>query len=331
MRITQFSKYTPYLSQLEEIQSRKYLNELRLSTGKNIVDISDTPDLLVQSKRFENQIKLHQQYIKNIEYSNNFVQHTSQTIETIADNIQKIREIAISTTQIGSTNVVSTLGKEIRGILDDIVKNLNSDFDGQFVFAGNLLTPDSINQPPGSTNKLPFEIIQETPTKDNPSGLKIIFKGNTKKIVVSSGKFSSEVINTTVDEMFDDTDLSDLNKIIDLYNLLLYNKDGNLRSETDLFNSDDLSKLNDYQKELGKIYDRLNRANAHNGDLMNRFEALKEQTNSLLTSFEGYRSQVADTDFASATIQLNKDQTTLQFALQVGARLTNTTLFDFLR
>lgn len=331
MRVTQFSKYTPYLSQLEEIQSRKYLNELRLSTGKNIVDISDTPDLLVQSKRFENQIKLHQQYLKNIEYSKNFVQHTSETIETIANNIQKIREIAISATQIGVAPDVSVLGKQIRGILDDIVKNLNSDFDGQFIFAGNLLTPDSINQPIGSTNTLPFEIIQETPTADNPSGLKIIFKGNTKKIIVNLGKFSSEAINTTVDEMFADSALSDLNKIIDLYNLLLYNRDGNLRTETDLFNSDDLSKLNDYQKEIGKIYDRLNRANAHNGALMDRLDALKEQTNSLLTSFQGYRSQVTDTDFAAATIQLNKDQTTLQFALQVGARLTNTTLFDFLR
>jgi len=331
MRVTQFSKYTPYLSNLEEIQSRKYLNELRLSTGKQIVDISETPDLLVQKKRFENQINLHQQYKKNIEYAINFVQHTTDTIETIANNVQKIREIAISATQIGASQDVSTLGKQIRGLLDDIINNLNSNFDGQFIFAGNLLTPDAIAQPPGSNNNLPFEIIQETPSTDNPSGLKVIFKGNTKKLVVNTGKFTSEALNTTADELFSDTLLSDLNKVVDLYNLLVYNKDGTLRKETDLFNTDDLSKLNNYQKEIGQMYDRLNRANARNGALINRLEAQKDQTASLLTAFEGYRSKVADTDYASATIQLTKDQSTLQFALQVGARLTQATLFDFLR
>jgi len=98
-----------------------------------------------------------------------------------------------------------------------------------------------------------------------------------------------------------------------------------------LFNTDDLSKLNNYQKEIWQMYDRLNRANARNGALINRLEAQKDQTASLLTAFEGYRSKVADTDFALATIQLTKDQSTLQFALQVGARLTQATLFDFLR
>jgi len=331
MRVTQFSKYMPYLSNLEEIQSRKYLNELRLSTGKQIVDISETPDLLVQKKRFEHQINLHRQYKKNIEYAINFVQHTSETLETIANNVQKIREIAISATQIGAAQDVSTLGKQIRGILDDIINNLNSDFDGQFIFSGNLLTADSIPQPPGSNNNLPFEIIEEIPTSDNPSGLKIIFKGNTKKIVINTGKFTSEALNTTADELFSDTLLSDLNKIVDLYNLLVYNKNGVLRSETDLFNTDDLSKLNIYQKEIGKMFDKLNRANSRNGALINRLEVQKDQTNSLITVFEGYRSKVADADYASTAIKLTKDQSTLQFALQVGARLTQATLFDFLR
>lgn len=331
MRVTQFSKYIPIQSSIQEIQSRKYLNELRLSTGKQVVDITETPNLLVQKKRFENQIALQQQYRKNIEYSINFLQHTTETLETIANNVQRIREIAISATQIGVAQDVSTLGKQIRGILDDIIKDLNSDFDGQFIFSGNLLNQESIIQPSGSTNKLPYEIIQETPSPENPSGLKIIFKGNTKKIVINTSKVSSEIINTTADELFGDTELSALNKIIELYNLLTYNKEGLPRGQNDLFNTDDLSKLNDLQKELGKMYDKINSVNSRNGILLNRFEILKEQSSSILTALEGYKSKVSDADFASATIQLNKDQTALQFTLQVAARLSQPSLFDFLR
>lgn len=331
MRVTQFSKYIPIQSSIQEIQNRKYLNELRLATGKQVVDITETPSLLVQKKRFENQIASQQQYKKNIDYSINFLQHTTETLESIANNIQRVREIAISATQIGVAQDVSTLGKQIRGILDDIIKDLNSDFDGQFLFSGNLLNTDSIISPPGATNKLPFELIQETPTPENPSGLKIIFKGNTKKIIINTSKVSSEVINTTADELFGDTALTALNKIIDLYNLLTYNKDGLPRGQNDLFNTDDLSKLNDYQKEIAKMYDKINSVNSRNGILLNRFEVLKEQSASLITALEGYKSKVSDTDFASTTIQLSKDQTALQFTLQVAARLTQTTLFDFLR
>ncbi|MGB9852438.1 MAG: hypothetical protein ACPLPX_06195 [Candidatus Kapaibacteriota bacterium] len=331
MRVTQFSKYIPIQSSIQEIQSRKYLNELRLATGKQVVDITETPNLLVQKKRFENQIAQQQQYKKNIEYSINFLQHTSETLGSIADNVQKIRDIAVSATQVGVAQDVSTLGKQIRYLLEDIVQNLNSDFDGQFVFSGNLLNTESITTPPGSTNKLPYEIIQETPTVENPSGLKVIFKGNTKKLVVNTSKISSEIINTTADELFGDETLSSLNKIIDLYNLLTYNKDGTPRGEKDLFNPDDLSKLNNYQKEIGKLYDKINAANSRNGALINRFEALKDQSASILTALEGYKSSVSDADYAATTIQLNKDQTALQFTLQVAARLTQTTLFDFLR
>lgn len=331
MRVTQFSKYIPIQSSIQEIQSRKYLNELRLATGKQVVDITDSPSSLVQKKRFENQIALQQQYKKNIEYSINFLQHTTETIDTISNNLQKIKEIAISSTQIGVAQDVDTLGKQVRGLLDDIIKDLNSDFDGQFVFAGNLLNSESIPQPIGSSNKLPYEIIQETPTPENPSGLKIIFKGNTNKIVISTSKISSEVINSTADELFGDTTLSSLNKIIDLYNLLTYNRDGNLRGPNDLFNPEDLIKLNEYQKEIGKMYDNVNAVNSKNGVLLNRFEAIKDQSISLLTALEGYKSKISDTDFASATIQLSKDQTALQFTLQVAARMSQVSLFDFLR
>ncbi|MFN3307433.1 MAG: flagellin, partial [Candidatus Kapaibacteriota bacterium] len=96
MRITQFSKYRPIEQSIQELQGRKYLNELRLATGKQIVDISDTPNLLVEKKRFEHQIQMQQQYKKNIEYSINFIQHTSETLDSIANNINKIKEISIS-------------------------------------------------------------------------------------------------------------------------------------------------------------------------------------------------------------------------------------------
>ncbi|MFN3306105.1 MAG: flagellin, partial [Candidatus Kapaibacteriota bacterium] len=66
-----------------------------------------------------------------------------------------------------------------------------------------------------------------------------------------------------------------------------------------------------------------------NGALLNRFEAMKEHSANMITALEGYKSKVSDTDYASTTIQLNKDQTTLQFTLQVAARLSQVSRFVF--
>ncbi len=331
MRVTQFSKYTPIQSAIEDIQSRKYLNELRLATGKQIVDITEQPTNLLLKKNLEFSISQNQQFQKNIDYSINFIQHTTETLQTIINNLAQIRDTAIDATQTGISNSVSVLAKKVRGILDDIVKDLNADYDGNFLFSGTLTNKNSIQKPANSKTELPYEIITETPTAENPSGLKVIFKGNSKKIIINTSNSSSEAINTTADEMFDGVALEPLNKVIELYNLLYYDQSGQPRSENDLFNQDDLIKLDSMQKELGKLIDKLTRVNGANGILLNRMEALSEQNKNILVNFEAYKSKIADTDYAKTSLELAKDQTALQFTLQVAARLSQIALFDFLR
>lgn len=331
MRVTQFSKFTPLQSAIEEIQSRKYLNEVRLATGKQIVDISESPNALAEEKRLDNLLDLYGQYKKNIDYSIGYVQYVTETIDSVSANFQKLREIAIDATKTGVSRDLSTLGNAVRGLLNDIIKDLNSDFNGQFIFSGTLTSPDSVQQPPGSTNKLPFEILQENPSSGNPSGLRVVFKGNNNRVVINTSKVSSEMLNTTASDLFGDSTASSLNSIVELYNLLTYDSDGNLRDSNDLFNQDDLLKLNELHKKFGEIYERVVAMNSKNGSLLNRLEVQGDQTNALITNFKGLKSKVADTDYSATSLELMKDQTALQFALQVGARLTQTTLFDFLR
>lgn len=331
MRVTQFSKFTPLQSAIEGIQSRKYLNEVRLATGKQIVDISESPNALSETKRLDNLLDLYGQYKKNIDYSIGYIQYVTETIDSISANFQKLREVAIDATKTGVVRDLPILGNAVRGLLNDIVKDLNSDFNGQFIFSGTLTSPESIQQPPGSLNTLPFEIIQENPSSNNPSGLKVVFKGNNNRVVINTSKVSSEILNTTANDLFGDATASSLNSIVELYNLLTYDSNGNLRDSNDLFSQSDLLKLNELQKKFGEIYDKVLAMNSRNGSLLNRLEVQSDQTNAMMTNLKGLKSKVADADYSATSLELMKDQTALQFALQVGARLTQTTLFDFLR
>lgn len=331
MRITQSINFRNIQSAIEEIQSRKYLNEVKLATGKQIVELSESPNELFLTKKFEEFISTQQQYKKNLDFANNFVQQTIDSIANISSNIQRIREIAIDATKTGVAGEVSTLGKSVLGLIKDIIKELNSDFAGKYIFAGTKITPDSLDQPLGSTNSLPFELIQENPTSSNPSGLKIIFKGNVNKISVNFGKGSSEIINSTVDEFFEDSIGSSLNNLIDLYNLLTYNENGVPRSQNDLFNSNDIAKLDTIQKKIGEMIDRVNRVASKNGAILNRIDTQREQLSNLITMYDGLKSRLVDTDYARVSIDLTKNQTALQYALQVGSRILQSTLFDFIR
>lgn len=331
MRVTQSINFRNIQSAIEEIQSRKYLNEVKLATGKQIVELSESPNELFLTKKFEEFISTQQQYKKNLDFANNFVQQTIDSIANISSNIQRIREIAIDATKTGVAGEVSTLGKSVLGLIKDIIKELNSDFAGKYIFAGTKITPDSLDQPLGSTNSLPFELIQENPTSSNPSGLKIIFKGNVNKISVNFGKGSSEIINSTVDEFFEDSIGSSLNNLIDLYNLLTYNENGVPRSQNDLFNSNDIAKLDTIQKKIGEMIDRVNRVASKNGAILNRIDTQREQLSNLITMYDGLKSRLVDTDYARVSIDLTKNQTALQYALQVGSRILQSTLFDFIR
>lgn len=331
MRVTQSINFRNIQSGIEEIQSRKYLNEVKIATGKQIVELSESPNELFLAKKFEEFISTQQQYKKNLEFANSFLQQTIDSIENISSNIQRILEIAIDATKTGVAGEVSTLGKRVLGLIKDIIKELNSDFAGKYIFTGTKITPDSLDQPLGSTNSLPFELIQENPTSSNPSGLKIIFKGNVNKISVNFGKGSSEIINSTVDELFEDSIGSSLNNLIDLYNLLTYNENGVPRTQNDLFNSNDIAKLDTIQKKIGEMIDKVNRVASKNGAILNRIDAQREQLSNLIIMYDGLKSRLVDTDYARVSIDLTKNQTALQYALQVGSRILQSTLFDFIR
>ena len=56
MRVTHKSTFIPYQRNLDEIQNRKFKEEIRLSTGKNITSLADNPTNFVDAKMFSSKI-----------------------------------------------------------------------------------------------------------------------------------------------------------------------------------------------------------------------------------------------------------------------------------
>ena len=331
MRITNNSVFNSYQNSLNELQTRVFNNQMKIATGKDINSLSDNPAGVVKVKQYEELISRNTQYSDNISNSLDDLKATNDALENVATNLQNINQLGIDSFQAGNTGNLPALANELKGFLSDVVKSMNSDFNGKLLFAGTKTNKQSIiNDNPG-TNGNPFEIVQGTSSSANPSGLQVFFRGNTSDNIIHTDKETSESINVKANDMFGSTGTQVFESAINMYNTLMYNSDGTQRTDTNLLSADDRTKLSTLQKEINSFYTSVNNTLGKVGSKMNRLQAEKDQFENEKIRLDANKSQIEDVDLASATINLTKDQTAMQYSLQIGSKLMSNTLFDFIK
>ncbi len=331
MRVTQYSVINPYKQNLEEIQQRRYENQLRMSTGKEILSLGDAPEKIAPIKKLTSLISQNNEYIDNLDEQISQFQQTENYLNAIADKMEKIRQIAIDGTQVGNMGNLSVLGNYIKGIITDIIRDGNADYNGSFIFAGTKTKAESFDPSIPNTNDMPFELIEDEPSENNPSGLRIVFKGNQEDKILNKDQKASEVVNTKSQEIFGENGTEAFNQMIALYNLVSYNPDGTARGVNDVLTVDEVNKMNDIQKRIADYSYTINQTTSRNGARANRFQILRDQISEENLRLEAYLSQKSDADVAKTALNLSKDEYALQYALKVGGNLLQNSLFDFIR
>ncbi len=330
MRVTTNSSYIGFSNNISRVQEEKYRAEIQTSTGQRLITMADDPEAMIDIKKLSNRISENTQYISVNEKAIGELYAVDESITAISDNLNSIRDLAVDGSKTGNLGNLQTLGIYMRGLLDDIVKESNAEFNGNYLFSGNKTTPESLDKTPLAANNMPYEIVEGEPTEDNPSGLAVVFKGNFKARMMNKDVQTQEQVNTTSEKMFgaDGTEMFD--SIINLYNLFAYNENGDLREKSDTFNKADIGMLNQYQREIAEFNEQIIDQGGRNGSKINRIDqgmALLKEENTRLNAF---KSESNDTDIAEATINLKKNEIALQYALQIGAKISQNTLFDFL-
>ncbi len=331
MRVTNKSVYYPYQRNLEEIQNRRFKEQMRLSTTKDIVNMADAPDRLVDVKQLTSKLSENKKYIGLNDDALGEMRIMADTMESISDNYQKIRQLSIDATQIGNSGNIFSLATYIKGIMTDIVKLSNNDFQGRYIFGGTKTTTDSISTTAEAPSKEPFELVQGEITAENPSGLKVVFKGNNEIRTYNKDSKSTEIVNTPAKEVFGTNSTELFDSIIQLYNLLAYNDAGEQRQLGDYLKNEEISKISMYQQNVANIAEKLDNASGRNGAKLARIEAVRDQMVEENTRLGEFLSLKQDTDVARSTINLKMEENALNYSLQVGSKLIQNSLFDFLR
>lgn len=331
MRVTNKSVYFPYQRNLEEIQNRRFKEQMRLSTSNDIVNIADAPDRLVDVKQLSSKLSENYKYISINDDALGEMRIMADTMEAISDNLQKIRQLTIDSTQIGNSGNIYSLATYIKGIMQDTVKLANNDFQGRYIFGGTKTTKDSLDVTAEAPIKEPFELIQGEPTADNKSGLKVVFKGNNELRAYNKDAKTTEVINTASNEVFGNESTEVFDAIIQVYNLLAYNSNGEQRQLGDYMTNEEISKVSFHQQRVATLAEKLDNASGRNGAKLARVELVRDQMVEENARLNEFLSLKQDTDVAKSTINLKLEENALNYSLQVGSKLIQNSLFDFLR
>jgi flagellar hook-associated protein 3 FlgL len=330
MRVTQNSIIPKYQRTLEETQYRRFLEQSRLSTGKDIVTISEKPKEIVMVKHFNTLVSQNEKYLGNLELMLSELQNVSDQITIISDKFRDIRDYSINAAREGASSSLYTIGVQIRDLMLDTINLANMEFNGHYVFSGTKTTAESINPDDEYQNDLPFELIEGESTPENFSGFEVIFKGNLKDRIINKSNHSTEKVNVNADDLFGAEGAEAFKSIINLYNTITFNRDGTKRDLTDALTTEDVGKLDVFQKEIAQFYERINRTNGELGIRINRMEAIRQQTEEENVRLKEFRSLHEDANVADAAIKLSKEENLLQYTLQVGGRLIRQSLLDFL-
>ena len=330
MRISQKTTIEPYQSTLNSLQKKQFDDNTRLTTKRNIVDLADAPDDLTYAKNLSAIITQNKSFIDVIDQTVSEMNVMEESAQNISDTFNSIRTISIDATLTGASGNLFSLGVNLKGYLTDLLSDANVDFGGKFSFSGTKTTVGSLTQTEDSKTDLPFELIEGEKTADNPSGLKVVFKGNNNERMINKEQKSTEVINITASEIFGGDGTEIFSTVIDMYNKLTYDDQGNLRDTNDVFSTADIAEISDMQAKIATQNEKLINAISRLGAKSTRLTTLSSQMASENVTLEGLKSAKYDTDYAQVVSSLKLTETALNYTLAVGAKMFNTSLLDFL-
>jgi len=228
------------------------------------------------------------------------------SLSSLASQLQQ------AVTNAVANNNASTLMTTAQGIFEQAGAIINSqDANGNYIFGG------------GNTDTPPMTATSLSQLASLPSVSNAFDNGNFQTSVeVADGQ--SVTYGITASSI--GTGLMQ-----ELQSLAQFDQgpNGDLSNATSL-SSAQMSFLNGAIPTSSSVADDLNTATAANGYVANQLSDAQTQQTSMNTLYQGFISNIQDTNMADAATQLSLDQTQLQAALQVTASLNKLSLLNYL-
>ena len=324
MRITNASMVRSHLYDTQNNLTNMSKINQQISTGKVINTVSDDPHKAIKIMNINNEIKYTEKYNSNIDETVGWMNTTDGALERTGNLLNEIKETIL---KVGngtySQNEMKSLNADINEKIKQLADTLNSTYGGKYLFGGSSVddAPITVIENPDGTVKLEFSKDKNGQTIPNTDDLKAdISSGINIDYNISVG----EILNIK------DGNGNTVNLLDEINNLsTLMNDIANGDEQTAAKAKETL--LNDTKGKIDTLFDHVVNERTSLGVRVSTAEKIKELNDEDILNIQDVLSKTQDTDVVEKFIELKSAEMIYQASIQVGAKLIQPTILDYIR
>ena len=324
MRITNASMVRSHLYDTQNNLTNMSKINQQISTGKVINTVSDDPLKAIKIMNINNEIKYTEKYNSNIDETVGWMNTTDGALESTGNLLNEIKETIL---KVGngtySQNEMKSLNADINEKIKQLADTLNSTYGGKYLFAGTNVddAPLKVVENPDGSVKLEFSKDKNGQTIPNTDDLKAdISSGINIDYNISVG----EILNIK------DGNGNTVNLLDEINNLsTLMNDIANGDEQTAAKAKETL--LNDTKGKIDTLFDHVVNERTSLGVRVSTAEKIKELNDEDILNIQDVLSKTQDTDVVEKFIELKSAEMIYQASIQVGAKLIQPTILDYIR
>lgn len=316
MRITNSSMIRNHMYDTQQnLQRMDKLNK-ELGTGKQINRVSDDPHKAVKIMNLNSEIKYTEKYNYNIDETVGWMNNTDSSLEEMGTVLKDIKD---SILKVGngaySEEEYKAISAEVNEKIKELGEILNSSHGGRYMFGGTNVDEPQVNvieNPDGTvTLELNPNANSENLKADISDGITIDYNVSAKEILDTGtgGQNFLSVINDVSKLMNDIANSNDPNVVEDSKNKLL----GDTKDKVDSF----FNHIVDTRTTFGVK--------------VSTAENIKGLNDENILNMKGILSLDQDVDYVNKFIELKSAEMIYNASIQVGAKLIQPSILDYLR
>lgn len=290
-----------FVNGVDQINDQLNNDELEMSSGLQMMQVSDDPDQVSELLQARASLAASQQISTNLSGVSTEVNTGEQAISgavTLFTQVQSLAAEAASGTSTASSS--ATDAQQLQSIEQQLVGLANTNINGRYIFAGDS----------DQTQPYTYDSTQPDPVS--------AYQGSASTREIQSPEGGTFPVALTAQQIFDSTDPS--TNVFSAINGLVT-----------AMNSNDQSAIETAINGLPAVASYLNQQLAFYGTTQDNVTSAANFAQTQQTQLQTQISNLQDADETSTILDMTQAQTQLQAALQSKANIPQTTLFDLLQ
>lgn len=310
MRITNSSMITNHMFDTQQTLERMDTLNRQLDTSKQINRVSDDPHKAIKIMNLNNELKFTEKYNQNVDETVGWMNNTDSTLQEVGD---LLGEIKTNILKVGNGTYNDEEIKAIHAEMNEKIKELgeclNSSHGGRHMFSGTAV------------NEVPV-VMEE---KDGVVTLKVNSAVNDKDLKAELSDGITVDYNVSAKEIFEKDGKNYLDQINNLSKLM-----------NEISNGKDVEA--NKKELLGTVKDDIDGLFNHTIDTRTTFgvrvntaEKIKDFNDENILNMKAVLSSEQDVNHVKKFIELKSAELVYNASVQVGAKLIQPTVLDYLR